>query len=143
MEATDDAFGGPVFDNAHRYFHLHRHQPPPDTHICTYYINHTPHCVNSYQITALIRIHITKIGFQTLGFHPYEIGTHFLCSGGATTLHHAGISGCTIKSFGRWRYGAFLIYLQGQITTFTNGVTTVIEKVQWFRHTNAPHASLF
>ena len=59
------------------------------------------------------------------------------------TLHLAGIPDSTIKIVGRWRSDAFLIYLQGQIATFTRGVAAVMAKVQWFRHTNAPHASLF
>ena len=59
------------------------------------------------------------------------------------TLHLAGIPDSTIKIVGRWRSDAFLIYLQGQIATFTRGVAAAMAKVQWFRHTNAPHASLF
>ena len=143
MEATSDEFGDLVVAAAHRYLHLRRNNAPPDTPICTYYTNNSPQSVNSRQITALLRLHATKIGFQTLGFHPHEIGTHSLRSGGAMTLHLAGISDSTIKIVGRWRSDAFLIYLQGQIATFTQGVAAAMAKVQWFRHTNAPHASLF
>ena len=141
MKATGDAFVHPVVASAHHYLHLHRHQAPPDTPICTYHTKNTPQCVNSHQITALLRIHVTKIGFQTLGFHPHEIETHSLCSGGAT-LHLADISDSTIKIVSRWRSDAFLIYLWVQITTFTKGVAATMAKVQWFIHTNAPHASL-
>ena len=46
MEAIGDAFGDPVVAAGYRYLHLHRHQVPPDTPICTYYKNNTPQCVN-------------------------------------------------------------------------------------------------
>lgn len=143
MEATGIPFGCPVVASAHRYLHLRQHNAPPDIPICTYYVNGSPRCVNSRQITALLRLHAAKIGFQKLGFYPHEIGTHSLRSGGAMTLHLAGIADSTIKIVGRWRSDAFLIYLQGQIATFTKGVAAAMAKVQWFRHTNAPDASQF
>ena len=51
------------------------------------------------------------------------------------TLHLAGVSEHTIKIIGRWRSDAFLIYLQGQIASFTKGVAAAMAKVQWFKHT--------
>ena len=143
MEATGLTNGDPVVAAAHRYLHLRRHNAPPETPICTYYTQAIPCSVNSRQVTALLRATATKIGFHALGFYPHEIGTHSLRSGGAMTLHLANISDSTIKIVGRWRSDAFLIYLQGQIATFTKGVAAAMAKVQWFRHTNAPHASLF
>ena len=37
------------------------------------------------------------------------------------TLHQAHVPNSTIKIIGRWRSDAFLIYLQGQVATFTKG----------------------
>ena len=39
------------------------------------------------------------------------------------TLHQAHIPDSTIKIIGQWRSDAFLIYLQGQVATFTKGVS--------------------
>ena len=115
----------------------------PDTPIYTYYTHSTPNSVNSRHVTSLLSATATKIGFHTLGSHPHEIGTYSLQSGGAMTLHLTGVPDSTIKIVDRWRLDASLIYIQGQIAAFTKGVAAVMAKVQWFRHTNAPHASLF
>ena len=50
------------------------------------------------------------------------------------TLHQAYISDSTIKIIERWRSNAFLIYLQGQMATFTKGVSKAIAAVLWFTH---------
>ena len=48
-------------------------------------------------------------------------------------LHQAGISDSTIKLIGRWKYDAFIIYLQGQVLSFTKGVATAMKEVMWFQ----------
>ena len=50
------------------------------------------------------------------------------------TLHQAHIPNSTIKIIGRRRSDAFLIYLQGQVDTFTKGVSKAMEVVPWFIH---------
>ena len=50
------------------------------------------------------------------------------------TLHQTHISDSTIKIVGRWRSDAFLIYLQGQVATFTKVVSKVMAAVPWFIH---------
>ena len=51
------------------------------------------------------------------------------------TLHLAGILEHTIKIIGRWQSDASLIYLQGQVSSFTTGVAATMANVQWFTHT--------
>ena len=75
-----------------------------------------------------------KIGFQRLGFHAHEIGSHSLRLGGAMNLHQSHVPSSTIKIIGRWRSDAFLIYLQGQVATFTKGVSKAMAVVPWFIH---------
>ena len=48
---------------------------------------------------------------------------------GVMILHLAGLPEHTIKIIERWQSDAFLIYLQGQITTFTHGVAAAMAKV--------------
>ena len=94
--------------------------------------------VTSTHLVALLMIWAGKIGFDQLGFHQYEIGSHSLRSGGAMILHQAGKSDSTIKVIGRWRSDDFLIYLQGQVATFTKGVSVATKQVMWFTSTARP-----
>ena len=48
--------------------------------------------------------------------------------------HQAHILDSSIKIIGRWRSDAFLIYLQGQVATFTKGVSKAMAAVPWFTH---------
>ena len=54
------------------------------------------------------------------------------------TLHQVHIPESTIKIISRWQSDAFLIYLQGQVATFTKGVATAKAKIAWFHHQVAP-----
>ena len=92
--------------------------------------------VTSTHLVALLMIWAGKIGFDQLGFHQYEIGSHSLRSGGAMTLHQSGQYVSTTKVIGRWSSDAFLIYLQEQLTTFTEGVSAAIKQVMWFTITD-------
>ena len=47
------------------------------------------------------------------------------------TLHMTGIKEHTIKIIGRWRSDAFIIYLQGQVASFTTGVVSAMSLVPW------------
>ena len=143
MEATGLRHGDAVRASACRFIHLRDNGAAPNTPICTYYPSHgsTPSSIPSRHITSTLRIAAKKLGFQKLGFFPHEIGSHSLRSGGAMTLHLAGVPEHTIKIIGRWRSDAFLTYLQGQIATFTQGVAAAMAKVRWFKHTTAPNIS--
>jgi hypothetical protein len=131
IESTGVLHGDLVLANAHMHLHLRANHAPPDIPICSYY--HTPSSlaksIRSHQITSILRSHTAKTRFQQLGFYPHEIRTHSLISGGAMTLHLAGVSNSIINIIGRWRLDAFLIYLQGQIATFAQGVSTTMPLV--------------
>ena len=138
MEATGLPHGDPVVAAAQRFLHLRHHQAPLDTPICTYYATSVTAAssVTGREITSTLRHCAAKMGYQRMGLYPHEIGSHSLRSGGAMTLKLAGISDSTIKIIGRWRTDAFLVYLQGQVATFTQGVSTAMSKIQWFQHTS-------
>ena len=137
MEAMGLQHGDSVTAAAHRYLHIRANNADPSNPICCYLHDTSGlHAsINSHYITATLRLEASKIGFQKLGFYPHEIGSHSLRSDGAMTLHLAGIFEHTIKIIGRWRSDAFLIYLQGQIASFTKGVAAAMATVQWFKHT--------
>ena len=89
-------------------------------------------------IVSLLCLHNANIGFQHLGLYPHEIGSHSLLSGGAMILHKAHIPDRTTKIIGQWCSDAFLIYLQGQVETFSKGMATAMEEITWFHHQVAP-----
>ena len=136
MEVTGLPQGDPVTAASRRYLHLPLHDAPPDTPICTYYVppGVAQKSVTGSNIVFHLRATAHKIGFHRLGFHAHEIGSHSLRLGGAMTLHQAHVPDSTIKIIGRWRSDAFLIYLQGQIATFTKGVSKAMAEVPWFIH---------
>ena len=103
MEATGLQHGDAVTAAARRFIHLRANGATPDTPICTYYtsLGSTPSSIPSRHITTTLRKAAQKLGFQKLGFHPHEIGSHSLRSGGAMTLHLAGVPEHTIKIIGR------------------------------------------
>ena len=115
--------------------HLRQHNLDPNTTITTGTFLKS---ITSTNNVSLLRLHSAKLGFQRLGFYPHEIGSHSLHSGGSKTLHQAHIPDSTIKIIRRWRSYAFLVYLQGQVETFTMGVATAMAKIAWFRQQVAP-----
>ena len=110
--------GNPVAATACRVLHLQEHHTLPNTPICTYYAASSmgsptpkPTCATGRRITATLRKYDGILGFDKLGFHPHEIVSHSLYSGGAMTLHLSSHSKSTTKSIGRWRSNGFLVYL--------------------------------
>ena len=103
MEATGLMHGCPVTAAARRFIHLRSHGADLSAPICSFRTasKSSPSSISSRNITTTLRLETNKIGFQTLGFYPHEIGSHSLRPVGAMTLHLAGISEHTIKIIGR------------------------------------------
>ena len=127
MENTYLPSGCPVTACARRFIHLCSHDADLNTPMCVYFERKGAEgkSVTASHLVALLRLWTSKIGYARLGFHPHEIGSHSLCSGGAMPLQQAGQSDSTIKIIGRWRSDAFIIYLQGQVVTFTKGISAL------------------
>ena len=103
MEATFLLHGDPVPACERHYPHLWKKNAPPDTPICAYYVlvGAAPKYATGTNVVELLRATDKQIGFQRLGFFPYDIGYHSLRSGGAMTLHQAHILDSNIKISGR------------------------------------------
>ena len=99
MENTCLPSGCPVTACARRFLHLRSHDADLNTPMCVYFECRGAEgkSVTTSHLVALLRIWTSKIGYARLGFHPHEIGSHSLRSGGAMTLHQAGQSDSTIK----------------------------------------------
>jgi hypothetical protein len=63
-------------------------------------------------------------GHQAFGFHPDDIGTHSLRSGGAMALFLNDHPVHKIMIFGRWSSDAFLVYIRPQVMEWTNNMST-------------------
>ena len=140
MENTCLPSGCPVTACSRCFLHLRGHDADLNTPMCVYFEHKGTEgkSVTTSHLVARLRLWTSKIGYARLGFHPHEIGSHSLHSGGAMTLNQAGQSDSTIKIIGRWRSDAFLIYLQGQVATFTKGVSVAMKQGMWFTSTARP-----
>ena len=74
--------------------------------------NNIPCHINSKQILHMIRLQITVIGQEVLGFGADDAGTHSIRSSFAMLLHLAGKDPLIIMLQGRWRSQAFMDYIR-------------------------------
>ena len=123
-----------------RFLHLRGHNADLNTPMCVYFERKgvEGESVTTSHLVALLRLWNSNIGYARLGFHPHEIGSHSLCSGVAMTLHQEGQSDSTIKIIGGWRSDAYLIYLQGQVSTFTKVISVAMKQLMCFTSTARP-----
>jgi hypothetical protein len=71
-------------------------------------------------------------GFKNFGFHPSEIGTHSMRSGGAMALFLNDHPVHKIMIFGRWSSDAFLVYIRPQVLEWTNQMSKDMIKFDTF-----------
>ena len=75
--------------------------------------------ITSAHVRTQLRAAAASVGREKLGFHPDEIGCHFLRSGAAMAMKLAGVSEYTIMIIGRWKSMAFLEYIRKQVAEFS------------------------
>ena len=83
--------------------------------------------LSRYTATALLKLFRSvalAMGFNELGFHPDEIGTHSTRAACAMAMYLNGVPVYTIMLVGRWSSDAFLLYIRKQVQSFTRGVST-------------------
>ena len=99
MEATDLEHIKPVLATSRIFLHLCQHNTDPENPICSYFptTGAATQTVTITNIFSIIHFHASNIGFQCLGFYPYDIGSHLIFSGGAMTLHQFHIPNSTIR----------------------------------------------
>ena len=49
------------------------------------------------------------------------------------TFHQAGISDSIIKVIHLWNSDAVIVYLQGEVLSFTKGIAAAMIEVMWFQ----------
>ena len=78
----------------------------------------------SHEILSDIRSAVDGIRYQVLGFTSDQVGTHSNRGGFAMMMYLSGIPIFTIMKLGRWLSDAFLRYIEQQVLTFSQGVST-------------------
>ena len=79
--------------------------------------------LRSYEILDDIKAAVTAIGFDVLGFHADDVGTHSNRGAFAMMMYLSGVPVFTIMKMGRWLSDAFLKYIESQVLTFSHGVS--------------------
>jgi len=79
--------------------------------------------IPSSMILLQIRSAVAKLGYETLGFTPDEVGTHSNRSGGAMGMFLAGTPVYTIMLMGRWSSDAFMRYIRKQVLSLSHGIS--------------------
>ena len=82
----------------------------------------------------MIRLQITVIGQEILGFGPDDAGTHSMRSSFAMLLHLAGKDPLIIMLQGRWRSQAFMDYIRPQVAEFSTGLSEAMMTNHDFYH---------
>ena len=129
MENTHLLLGCHVVVCTWHFLNLHNNDTDFYMPLCVYFEQNgdVGKSVTSAHLVGFLQLWDSKIGFDQLGFHPQNIGYHSLHSVGAMNLHQAGQYDSTIKVIRRSCSDAFLLYLQGEVTTFTKGVSVFIQ----------------
>jgi len=122
----------PVQALIRRVKHILAHTTDPDTHIATYYDPTRGRGQGQLWILPPSTINKTlKEAVQDLqldqqGITPSVISSHSLRAGGATALHLNGVPAKTIQIIGRWSSDTFLTYIHNQLSTFSQGLSTLM-----------------
>lgn len=80
--------------------------------------------IRSSEILIDIRSAVEAFGYEVLGIHPHEVGTHSVRRSFAMMNYLAGTSPFTIMKIGRWASDSFLLYIEKSVLTFSQGVST-------------------
>ena len=97
-------------------------------------LNNTPCHIDSKQVLTMIRLQITVIGQEVLGFGPDDAGTHSIRSSFAMVLHLAGKDPLIIMLQERWRSQAFMDYIRPQVAEFSTGLSEAMMTNHDFYH---------
>jgi hypothetical protein len=79
--------------------------------------------VTDINMIAYLRLAVTMIGEDKLGYQAKDVGTHSIRSGCAMALVLSNHAAWRIMLTGRWKSQAFLCYIREQIQQFSKGVS--------------------
>jgi hypothetical protein len=82
----------------------------------------TSYTIPSSLFLLKIRMAVKQLGYEKLGLHPEECGTHSNRLGGAMGMFLVGTTVFTIMLMGRWSSDPFMRYLRKQVLSLSHGI---------------------
>jgi hypothetical protein len=113
------------------------------TSINTYHVAGRRMAVSATQVIAALRATATAIGFDALGFHAADIGTHSIRCAAAMAMAILNYPTWQIMITGRWNSDAFMGYIREQVDRLSHGVSTSMAGIDHFNTIPAalPHVA--
>ena len=108
-----------------------------------YQVHHSPTTtsyISPHQINQALKKAAGDIGLYSpeVGYTSKDISSHSIRSGGAMAMHLSGASSETIKKVGRWKGNTFLMYIQSQISAYSQGLSKRMSQNIPFRQIAGP-----
>jgi hypothetical protein len=129
-ETNGDNMHCPVHALGRRYLHLCHNGAMAKTFLSAYFPTADQRAdITNEDITMALKTAATALNYPTAKGIPIDrINTHSLRSGGANALSLAGFSDTQIQKMGRWRGATFKEYIQEELASFSEEMSTQMKK---------------
>lgn len=130
-----DTFACPVRAVGRRVAHIRTHCKSGEAMLCDYWDDLGEGHVTDVEMRKALKFGAGMLKYPEKRGIPIErVDTHSLRSGGACALKLSGHSDVEIKKMGRWapRSTSFLEYIQQQLSTFTDGMSSAMSTIASF-----------
>lgn len=129
-ESNNDAIFDPVRALGRRVLHIRENAPDNDTIFLSVFFHHSTRSdISDKDIHAALKLAAAALAYPlTRGIPIERVDTHSLRIGGANTLSLAGYSNRHIQKLGRWRRETFKEYVREQLSNFSEGMSTSMQK---------------
>ena len=127
-------FACPVKSLARQVAHIRKHTSDGSTLLCAYWDSIGRGDVTDRDMSFHMKFAAGKLDYPARNIPIDRIDTHSNRAGGACAMKLAGFDDESIRKMGRWlpSSNAFLEYIQQQLSTFTQGMSTRMSKIARF-----------
>ena len=125
QEHNGHDFLSPVRAVGRRVCHIRQHSTDPDIFLSAFFEDEgRTGDVTDTDIRKELKIAAVALNYESRGIPVTRIDTHSLRAGGANALHLSGYADREIQKMGRWTSETFKEYIQEQLSSFTEGMST-------------------
>jgi hypothetical protein len=103
-----------------------------NTSINTFFDGRRISHISATDVIRALRNATSQIGFDDLGFHPEEVGTHSIRCSAAMAMAIMKVPTWQIMITGRWNSDAFMKYIREQVDRISEGVSSRMASVEEF-----------
>ena len=127
-------FACPVRALGRRYVHIRVHDRRRRSMLCAFWDEVGKGHITDTQVRFTVKMAAKALKYPERGIPLNRVDTHSLRSGGACALKLSGRDDVEIRKMGRWapRSTAFLEYIQEQLSTFSQGMSTGMSQIETF-----------